>query len=115
MAIDLAELPLIEEMSTAEIERFISFLPQRTRDMLAEGPWPEPFCGVCRALEEFTVSGAAGALIDYHDTPFRRNGDTTHWREGHEVYARCLEIYRAAGWQGEVQHGWFDNEEAQHG
>lgn len=98
------EIPgIIEEMSQAEVERFVSFLPQKIRDDLAAGPWPEPLCGVCKTLDrpQLVGSGPAGALLDYHDTPFRRDWNTKHRREGREVYERCCEIYRAAGWTGE--------------
>lgn len=100
---DAVGLPLVEELSDDELRRFLSFLPARALEELRAGPWPEPHCGVCRALENLTSSGPAGHLLDYHDTPFRRHLETTHRVEGREVYARCCRIYRAAGWQGEPE------------
>jgi hypothetical protein len=98
----VTDFALIEDLEPAEVERFVGFLPESARSLLAEGPWPEPHCGVCRAIdiEQLRSSGPAATLLDWHDTPFRRNFKTTHWREGKEVYARCLAVYRAAGWQG---------------
>lgn len=100
------EIPgIVEELPEEEIKRLLSFFPQKVRDDLAAGPWPEPLCGVCHVLDQkqFVSSGPAGTLLDYHDTPFRRNWDTKHRCEGREVYARCCEIYRAAGWTGEPE------------
>lgn len=93
--------PLIETMSDVEIRFNLNFIPDEARALLAEGPWPEPMCGVCRAIEHlYDEQPGVAAVIDFHDTPFRRHFGTHHYREGHEVFARCLQVYRAMGWPG---------------
>lgn len=94
------DFPLVESMTDTEIRFNLSFTGTRAWELLAEGPWPEPHCGVCRALLDLYELPGVAAVIDYHDTPFRRHHGTTHYREGHEVYARCLQIYRVMGWKG---------------
>jgi hypothetical protein len=91
---------LVESMTDEEIRFNLTFIPDEARALLAEGPWPEPHCGVCRALLDLEDIPGAVAVMDFHDTPFRRHFGTHHYREGHEVFERCLQVYRAMGWTG---------------
>jgi hypothetical protein len=95
------EFPLVESMTDVEIRFNLAGVDAERIALLAEGPWPEPMCGVCRALEDlYGEYPGVAAVIDFHDTPFRRRFGTAHYREGREVFARCLQIYRAMGWPG---------------
>jgi hypothetical protein len=69
-------------------------LPEEVRRELAKGPLPEPKCRVCDVLRP-KRDEASAALLSWKCTPL-------HTPEGdREAYARCLAIYRAAGWEGE--------------
>lgn len=116
---------MLESAEEAYTLALVSRLPDDVRAALAEGPWPEPFCGVCRALDDRAVvpiedpveigtpvadlpadwpasAKAAWELLEWHDAPFRpKDGhQSRHYREGKVVFARCQAIYRAAGWTG---------------
>lgn len=85
------------------IEDRVAELPEGVRRRLAEGPWPEPHCGVCRAMDnseeregvlgdELTLERAL-VILDWHDEPLQHG---PRWKMGEQVYERCMVIYAAA-------------------
>lgn len=84
-------------------------LPDKVRAQLARGPDPDPAeCRVCEALDEVLYgthrySSPAARLMDWHmgyDLYF----PDENWRlgRGPECYRRCLLVYVAAGWPGDL-------------
>lgn len=82
----------------------VARLPSEVLQELSEGPWPEPFCGVCRALEKVVVSEVVDftlyrdvmLIVDWHDEPLRRRRGRYDSSLGEETYYRCLAVYAAA-------------------
>lgn len=98
-----SSIPVMVVEPTA-IPGLLSELPSDVLAKLAEGAWPEPHCGVCRALmtAEVTaldgVSFTAAVLVhDYHSGPLSERPDLPAFKRGRLAYERCLEIYRLAG------------------
>lgn len=94
--------------SALEIDQMVeavTHLPRAVIDDLAEGPWPEPFCGVCRALGKINnpvaladdeVYEAALLVAEFHDEPLTRRKERYESGLGKECYYRCLAVYAAA-------------------
>lgn len=89
--------PSHDEMAMA-----CGLLCEETLLKLAYGEWPEPHCGVCRALPSGpewgtpSLPGPAWIVSDYHDAPRRERRDLPKSERGRLDYLRCLEIYEAA-------------------
>lgn len=98
-------LAVAEDHCAEWIALRVAALPEREIKILAKGPVDEPRCRLCMLtrLEADTrqrmtaAAEAATQLLDYHA---HRKG--TEFEEGEEatIYARCLAVYRAAGWTG---------------
>lgn len=102
--------------SSIDLSALVAKLPEGMRMVLAKGPMlpgeMQENCRVCEALREpWKLVNMAGApawiekaalpLFDWHQL----DGS-----DGEAAYARCVAIYRAAGWTGEYDarelHGW---------
>lgn len=102
---DLFCLSAIELTHIGGVEGAVAMLPTSLRAKLAEGPWPEPHCGICRALDNDDTLGRhatpAMLLLGYHDEPLGwLAAGMTRVAKNRAVYEHCLRIYRAAGWDG---------------
>lgn len=99
----IEEAAAVADISDFDLERAIDALPMSVREKLAEGEWPEPHCGVCRALDspetrEDIYTDAETVRIGlevvlWHDEPLKRG---YRWQGGGEQYERCQAIYAAA-------------------
>jgi hypothetical protein len=79
-----------------ELRTLVRFLPLPILRELSHGAWPEPHCGVCRALEDkrYLRNRIVCVVLDWHDTPFREM--SSRYRAGKKVYERCLKVYELA-------------------
>lgn len=80
-----------------ELRLLVGYLPTPVLEQLAnDGAWPEPYCGVCRALENkrYLRNRILCAVLDWHDTPYREG--EARWRAGKKVYERCMKLYELA-------------------
>lgn len=92
------------DISDFDVDATVAALPVSVREKLAEGAWPEPFCGVCRSLdvpetredifEDVDTVRICLNLVAWHDEPLKRA--SSPWRGGREQYERCQAIYAAA-------------------
>lgn len=88
-------------VNMADVELWVSALPQSIRAMLAIGPvdvegdHTHPCCTVCRVVTYLDAQGRALAHADMLDL-------WHHTKETNDVrsYLRCLLIYLCAGWDG---------------
>lgn len=91
------------DISNFDVDAAVGALPLGIREALAEGAWPEPMCGVCRALdtpesrEEIFVDAdmvrICLEIVDWHDEPLKTG---YRWQGGPEQYKRCQALYEAA-------------------
>lgn len=99
-------------MPEKRVARLVSVCPDELLERWAAGPWPEPFCGVCRALDELyghcyngwpednKLARVVVSLVLYHEAPMKVTFDADPWRArsaaGRWTYRRCVRIYEAA-------------------
>lgn len=99
---------------TVSLEGAIADLPADVRDRLARGPHPWRWtCGVCEAFGAAWYLHAPSDVTDpmyvvfaYHELPkigMRHRSDEHYGELANDVYRRCIDIYRAAGWTGEAR------------
>lgn len=82
----------------------LRLMPDRVMEELRSGPWPEPYCGVCRALDKLTPEElqtehlwmAANFILDYHDEPIRLQSHAKFRYYQPDSYYRCLAVYELA-------------------
>lgn len=99
----IEEAVAVADITDFDVQRAIDALPMSVREKLAEGEWPEPYCGVCRALDALETREdiytdaetvrIALEVIYWHDEPLKRG---YRWQGGEEQYERCQRIYAAA-------------------
>lgn len=105
-------LERLRPMTAGEVRGAVQNLPVEIREKLAKGPHPRRWtCAVCQAFDvpatvvEADQSDARWLVFGYHEMPKcdMRHRDDQHYGDlANEVYRRCIEIYRAAGWTGEA-------------
>lgn len=112
------ERPIDDERAA----RLVALLPERALVVLRKGPvpWgpagdddPDGDCRTCAALDEWAFSGgnyrfgkearAALRLFDWHQGWDLRDTPGFMLGRGTECFRRCVVIYRAAGWTGDVE------------
>jgi hypothetical protein len=91
------------DISDFDVEAAVFALPLSVREQLAQGPWPEPMCGVCRAFdtpdtreeifEDEDMVRICLEVIRWHDEPLKTG---YRWQGGREQYERCQAVYDAA-------------------
>jgi hypothetical protein len=105
-----AELESMRHMEQIDMEQAVNCLPRHLIDKLAEGPLPSRYdCGVCKALDGKNIipdpSDPLYVAWIYHEIPKVdfRFADQNHYGKGaDDIYRRCIQTYRAAGWTGEA-------------
>lgn len=99
----IREAAELADISDFDVVAAVNALPTNVREALAEGEWPEPHCGVCRALDspgtredlfrDVDTVRIAMEVVLWHDEPLKTG---YRWQGGPEQYARCQVIYATA-------------------
>lgn len=103
-----------EHMTEGDMVAAVAELPDDLRAELARGPRMARFgCAVCDVLgvhkmtkEDDGRSDPVYVVSAYHEVPklhMQTADDQWYGEAANEVYRRCIQIYRAAGWTGEAQ------------
>lgn len=110
----LEHLEEFRDVTVAELQLAIAQIPSRIRSELEKGPNPRRHtCGVCRAFGgawyktvDFKRDDAMSIVFLYHEVPkldMKVADDQWYGNAANDVYRRCVETYRAAGWTGEAE------------
>lgn len=100
-----------EDVTVDDLREAMRRIPQDIVERLAEGPHPlRHTCNVCRAFGRRWYTTAVWdrenplcVIFCYHEVPKIRMKDAQDQWTGEaarDVYNRCLDIYRVAGWPG---------------
>jgi hypothetical protein len=104
-------LVVAEHQSDEWVREQVVELPLIAIAHLHEGPAVGPdLCAICGALQPIEGEVAekrhllheapATNLLDYH--AHLKDGAVVDQDEADEIWTRCLQIYRAAGWDGDL-------------
>jgi hypothetical protein len=109
------DLTLYEHLTIEDVKEAVQHIRKEIREKLAEGPVPYRWdCAVCQAFgakantvvkyETFTKNELIVWI--YHELPkanFRFRDQNFYGKGADDIYLRCIETYRAAGWEGEAE------------
>jgi hypothetical protein len=109
-----ASLQVAKSMTVEDLMVAVDSLPNSIKNKLAEGPHPSRYvCGVCEAFgDEFYKkpvednTDPVWLAFAYHEIPKLEmvlEAQQFYGRLANEVYVRCIETYKAAGWTGEAE------------
>jgi hypothetical protein len=103
-----------KHLTIEDVNRAIPNIPTKTRNTLAQGPIPYRWdCNVCQAfgtgsnqiVKYETFSLEELIVWIYHEIPkvnFKWKDQNFYGQGADEIYKRCIETYRAAGWLGDA-------------
>lgn len=109
------ELEAQRNLTIEQVQEAMLYLPNDIKTKLAEGPLFRRYdCGVCQAFGTRPNTPVLYEGFDqymfivwiYHEVPKVdfRFADQNHYGKGaDDIYKRCIETYRAAGWTGEAE------------
>lgn len=108
-----AELEAIAELTLDDLQSAVDRLPSDLRDALAQGPLDSRYaCHICKVFHGYfktadpDLEDPRWIVWNWHEVPkVQMTCAEDQWRGplAGEVYRRCIETYRAAGWVGPVE------------
>lgn len=107
-----AELGPFTDVTVQDLQEAMKLIPAEIVEALSRGPHYDRYaCNVCRAFgaewyktATWDRSDPMCVIFCYHEVPkirMRIAEDQWSGEAAEDVFRRCLDIYRAAGWDGE--------------